>query len=1090
MKLTKNALEVLEKRYLRKDENGNIVETPEEMFSRVAKDISKVDEKYGGDTKVAEKKFYEIMSHLEFLPNSPTLMNAGTSIQQLSACFVLPVEDSMEGIFETVKDTALIHQSGGGTGFSFSRIRPRGDIVRSTGGIASGPISFMKVFNASTDVIKQGGKRRGANMGILRADHSDIEEFITAKEDSKELTNFNISVAVTEKFMKAVEKGEEYELINPRTGEITKRLDARKVFNKIVEQAWKNGEPGIIFLDRINEDNPVLHTGEIEATNPCMTADTWITTAEGPRLVEELINKKFVAIVNGKKWESSDKGFFKTGIKRVYRLKTKEGFELHLTSNHPVMKVKEMMRYGIETEWANAGNLTPGDKVIMDNHKDFDNWKDKYTEGEGYLIGLLLGDGTIKKDKIVLSSWGNGGATAVRSLAYEYARNLSHRSDFRGWTAVKGRNEYRLSLGYLKKLARELGLNGKAITGEMEKSLPFCKGLLKGLFDADGSVQGNHSKGVSIRLAQSDLEILKAVQRILLRLGIFSRIYLNRRKKGKSALPNGRGGIKEYLIKPQHELVISNENIYYFREKIGFGDSEKMEKLENAIKNYKRKMNRERFVATVKEVTPEDVEEVYDVQIPGINAFDANGFIVHNCGEQPLLPYESCNLGSINLSLMVTNGRVDYDKLKTLVKTAVHFLDNVIDRNRYPLKKISEMTFANRKIGLGVMGFADMLIQLGVPYNSDKAIKIGEEVISFIQKEAREESRRLGKERGSFPNFKGSKLEKYGSMRNATVTTIAPTGTISIIAGCSSGIEPLFAVSFIRNVLDEEDRLIEVNPHFEEMAKEMGFYSKQLMEEVAEKGSVQDIDIPENAKSLFVTALDISPEWHIRMQAAFQKYTDNATSKTVNFRKDATIDDVRKVYELAYELGCKGVTVYRYGSRKEQVLTTGEEEEIKELKPRRRPSIVYGTTRKIATGCGNLYVTINEDENGLFEVFAQLGKAGGCAAAQSEAVSRLISLALRSRIKIDAILKQIKGIRCPSPLLARGGPILSCPDAIAKAIEMHLGKEKPKEVMAEIPSLEDFGRGFPVGVCPDCGNPLIYEEGCRVCKQCGYSTCG
>lgn len=737
--LTKNALKVLEKRYLRKDKDGNVVETPDEMFRRVAHNIALADEKYGGDVKKTEKEFYEMMKNLYFLPNSPTLMNAGTTIQQLSACFVLPVEDSMDKIFETLKHTALIHQSGGGTGFSFSRIRPKGDIVRSTGGIASGPVSFMKVFNSATDVIKQGGRRRGANMGILNVTHPDIMEFITCKENPEEITNFNISVAVTDEFMEKVKRKEDYYLINPRTGKKVNKLNAYEVFKKIYEGAWKSGEPGIIFIDEINRHNPTPHIGKIEATNPC--------------------------------------------------------------------------------------------------------------------------------------------------------------------------------------------------------------------------------------------------------------------------------------------------------------------------------------------------------------------------GEQPLLPYESCNLGSINLSKFVKNGEIDWKKLKEITWKAVHFLDNVIDMNKYPIPQIKKMTLANRKIGLGVMGFADMLIKMNIPYDSNEALEIAEKTMSFIQEEAKKASVELGKERGSFPNFKGSIYDgKYPAMRNATVTTIAPTGSISIIAGCSSGIEPLFAISFIRNVLDKDDRLYEINPYFEEIAKEMGFYSEELMQKIADNnGSVQGIDeVPEEIQRIFVTALDIPPEWHVRMQASFQKYVDNATSKTINLREDASVEDVKKAYMLAYELKCKGITVYRYGSRPEQVISTKEEEKVS-LRPRPRPQVVRGVTRKIATGCGNLYVTMNEDEHGLFEVFARLGKAGGCADAQLEAVGRLISLCLRSGVKPEDIIKQLKAIRCPNPLLARGGPILSCPDAIAKAIEDHIkGKEifgdarldyfeKEKKMVMEPIHVTDKA---PVGVCPDCGSPLVYEEGCRICKECGYSSCG
>jgi len=742
--LSENALTVLKKRYLRKDKEGNIVETPEQMFKRVASNIASADGKYGEDkdgVKRTEEKFYRLMASLEFLPNSPTLMNAGTPLQQLSACFVLPVDDSIESIYEAIKYSALIHKSGGGTGFSFSRIRPKGSPVGTTSGVASGPVSFMKVFDASTEAIKQGGRRRGANMGILDVSHPDIMEFITCKEKEGEVRNFNISVAVTDNFMEAAQKGEDYELVDPRTGEVTGRLNAAEVLDKIAEMAWKNGEPGLIFIDRINQFNPTPHIGKIEATNPC--------------------------------------------------------------------------------------------------------------------------------------------------------------------------------------------------------------------------------------------------------------------------------------------------------------------------------------------------------------------------GEQPLLPYESCNLGSINLSKMVKEGKVDWEKLKSVVHTAVHFLDNVIDANKYPLPQIEKNTKENRKIGLGVMGFADMLVKLNIPYNSKKALNLAEKVMNFIQEESKKASAELAKKRGTFPNFKGSIWDKKGiKVRNATTTTIAPTGSISMIADCSSGIEPIFSLVYYKHVLEGE-KLLYINSEFEKVAREKGFYSRKLMEKIAEnKGSCQNIaEIPEEIKKVFVTALDISYQDHVKMQAVFQKYTDNAVSKTINMPDHTTKSEVKDAFLLAWKLGCKGITIYRDKSRKEQVLNAGKKEE-KALAPRPRPKVTYGMTREIRTGCGDLYVTITEDEKGEpFEVFAQLGKSGGCAASQTEAIGRLASLALRSGIPWSLVVKQLKGISCDRPWGLGKNKILSCADAVGKAIEMYIeekirtgffpeGKKTPSRRIISEEKPEKSLKKRKIGACPECGSSTIeYEGGCFVCKSCGYSEC-
>jgi len=734
LNLSENARRVLRRRYLKKNRKGKVIETPEQMFRRVANHIAKAEKKYGDTSSRQADKweeiFYEMMTDAKFLPNSPTLMNAGRRLGQLAACFVLPVEDSMEGIFGALHHAALIHKSGGGTGFAFSRLRPKNSTVGTTGGVASGPVSFMKIFNTATEQVKQGGTRRGANMAILRVDHPDIMEFIFSKEDNRELNNFNISVGVSDKFMDAVDKQEDYDLIDPRDQRPVGRLNAAEVYQTLIKQAWKNGDPGIIFLDRINQDNPTPHLGEIESTNPC--------------------------------------------------------------------------------------------------------------------------------------------------------------------------------------------------------------------------------------------------------------------------------------------------------------------------------------------------------------------------GEQPLLPMEACNLGSINLARFVLeNGDgpvIDFEGLKEVVGWSVRFLDNTIDMSKYPLPEIDEMVRGNRKIGLGVMGFADMLFQLNIPYNSEEALETAETVMQFIQEKAHEASRNLSEERGVFPNWEHSVYTKRNfKLRNATCTTIAPTGTLSIIAGCSSGIEPLFALSFIRNVMDN-DKLLEVNPYFEEVANDRRFYSRELMDEIAKRGSIKKIkQIPKDVRKVFVTAHDVSPDWHIRMQAAFQKFTDNAVSKTVNLPHDATVEDVMKVYNLANELGCKGVTIYRDGSKENQVLSFSHKDKLKDKflsAVKERPETLDGFTTRMKTGYGHLYVTVTEYDGKPFEVFATIGKSGRSTTAKTEAIGRLASLALRSGIKVDEIVDQLKGIGGEHPVFQNGGLVLSIPDAIARVLERrYLSGDAAKRGHKSENSL--LGEK-----CPECGQTVSFEEGCILCHFCGFNKCG
>lgn len=820
--LTENARIVLGRRYLKKNGEGEPIEEPEVMFWRVARTIAAVDGDYGAsDSAVDEvaRQFYDLMINGKFEPNSPTLMNAGRPLGQLSACFVLPVEDALSngqsGIYDTLKSMALVHQSGGGTGFSFSRLRSEGETVRSTMGVASGPVSFMKLYDSSTDVVKQGGTRRGANMGILRVDHPDIRSFIACKNDTTQITNFNISVAITDDFMAAVEKNEKYDLVNPRDGTIVGQEDAREIFDMIIHGAWLTGEPGTFFIDRANEYNPVPALGEYEATNPC--------------------------------------------------------------------------------------------------------------------------------------------------------------------------------------------------------------------------------------------------------------------------------------------------------------------------------------------------------------------------GEQPLLPYDVCNLGSVNLGKFVKpdarpgtdpSEGIDWDALRQVVHLSTHFLDNVIDANVYPLPEIHNLAQNIRRIGLGVMGWADMLVRLGVPYDSPEGVELGRRVMEFLNEESRNASERLAETRGVFPAWEasiwgpdqsaakkedGSRIRPERTLRNCNLTTVAPTGTISIFAGCSGGIEPMFAVAFMRNQAGV--MMPDVNPDFVRMAEEGGWYSDDLMERIANEGHIHFDEVPEDVQKIFRTAHDITPEWHVRMQAAFQEHTDSAISKTTNFPREATEEDVRQIYELAFSLGCKGVTVYRDGSREGQVLSTGatktegaaaaDSAEVTELRvqladvreeahnlriendrlradlsdqdqtagaarhKRQRPAALRGYTMKMMSPLGDLYVTINEDVNGRpFEVFCTLGKAGGAAMADAEAIGRLMSLALRSGISITQVKDQVRGISCDRAVGLGPNKVLSVPDAVGQAIERYLlEKEGVQEALPLTmsatqtapqaqaqPQAEAVTGGpllFDMGTCPECGaGHLAFEEGCKKCHICGYSECG
>ena len=1110
-RLSPSAKKVLEKRYLKRTPEGVPLETPADMLARVAENIAQADLRYHPEVSLDPviNEFFAVMANLEFLPNTPTLMNAGRELQQLSACFVLPVDDSMESIFGAIRDAALVHQSGGGTGFSFSRLRPKNDLVKSTMGVASGPVSFMRVFDMATETIKQGGTRRGANMGILRVDHPDILEFIRAKEDEHILNNFNISVGVTEEFMAAVLTGGEYALRNPRDHREVGRLNAREVFDLIVDLAWKNGEPGIVFLDRLNRDNPTPKVGEIESTNPCITADTLIYTDKGLARPMDLMFERepFRVAVDGRMdGAPADHSLvdaapvFFNGFKDVVRVTTVEGYEIRVTPEHRIMT---------ERGWVPAGELRSGDEVHVLNRKG--GFGKEGSLDLGRVLGWLVGDGTVKADRAVLSFWGEERELAplmAESVARAVRPSLNNRNYGQGVVAVAERNETRVQSARLREIAAEYGLVDEKLMVP-EPVLRGCedmqRGFLEALFTADGTVYHQLKGRRGVRLTSVSIDLLQDVQRMLLNFGIFSRIYRDRKRSMSTAmLPDGKGGHKEYPVRPFHDLCVGSGGLLRFAEGIGFLSTAKKAALQRATDSYIRGHYRERFVARVDAVIPEGPEPVFDLTEPLTHSFVANGIAIANCGEQPLLPYESCNLGSINLAIMLKDGAVDYERLRRVTRTAVHFLDNVIDMNKYPLPEIGTMTKSNRKVGLGVMGWADMLVELGIGYNSDAAIKLAHEVMGFIHEESIKMSEELAADRGTFPNWEESTWAARGKrVRNATLTTIAPTGTISIIAGCSSGVEPIFALAFIRNVMDNTE-LPEAHPALEEILKKRGIYSEDLMKSVAAVGGLHDMDLPEDLKKTFVTAHDVAPEWHIRMQAAFQDHVDNAVSKTVNFSNQARPEDVERVYLLAYELGVKGVTIYRDGSRQEQVLNIGEVKRkgenggsgqlelgpdgaaIMPVRPNRSP-VLRGETREKVTGCGSLYVTVNEDDFGPREVFANMGKAGGCASASTEAIGRLVSLAFRYGVPPDKIVKQLRGIRCHVPLGFGPNQILSCPDAIGKALadKYHLAGGNGTKAVGQL----EMPIAQAQGACPDCGGAIEHEGGCMVCRACGYSKC-
>ncbi len=1031
---------------------------------------------------------------------------------------------------------AMVHN----TGFSFSRLRPEGSIVRSTSGVASGPVSFMKVFDGATEAIKQGGMRRGANMGILRVDHPDIDKFIAVKADMVTLQNFNISVAVTERFMQALERDEDYELIDPRDGRVVGTKSAREVWQRLVENAWKNGDPGVIFIDRINASkaNPVPSYGPIESTNPCVTGDTLIYTAAGLRRAADLAadGAPVCVALPGHRRFSVASPVFRTGRKPVFRLHTAEGYELRLTADHRVMT---------QRGWVAAQDLRPGDRLQLFSGKG--GFGSGGSLALGRLLGWLVGDGTFAGDRAVLSFFGE----EKRDLAPAFAamlqdvvpapagRRQTYPLDV---VEVAGRDEARVRSARFMRIAAEHGLEPgskhKVPESVLTGSEEMQRGFLQALFTADGHVSGQRQKGLSVRLTSVSRTLLQDVQRLLLNFGIASQIYQDRRAEGPRRLPDGRGGHTVYETSAYHELVIARDNLLRFASEIGFLSAAKQSNLTAQLGAYRRGPYRERFYARFTALVPDGEEDVYDLTEPETHSFVANGLVVHNCGEQPLYPYDSCNLGSINLARFVreVNGRpeVDWERLGAVVPECVRFLDNVIDANRYPLPQIEEVSRRIRRIGLGVMGWADLLYQLAIPYDSPEAMALAERVMRFIQEKADEASMQLAEERGPFPAWAES---IYGpnadtpyrntKLRNATRTTIAPTGTISIIADCSSGIEPVFALAFTRqHYLDPKNpkqptKLTEVNRCFEAVARREGFYSEDLIQYLAAGGRLAARpEVPDWVKRVFVTAHDITPEWHVRTQAAFQKHTDNAVSKTINFPHEATVEDVALAYQLAYAMGCKGITIYRDGSREFQVLSHAKDkpeeqraEPAAEWRPQRKrlPDERMSITHKFQVGEQEGYITVGLYEDGRpGEVFLRVSKQGSTVNGLMESLGQLTSIALQYGVPLEGLTAKMKNNRFEPSGMTSNRDIphaTSLVDYVFRWLEKRFvnpdmfttGLLDPQaggsHGHAPAPAMNGRGPTSPArdesGVgCPECGSLLHYAEGCMTCRACGYTRCG
>jgi ribonucleoside-diphosphate reductase alpha chain len=1149
-------------------------------FARLLANLEKACAKHPEAKALREEwaaKFYGLMANWDFLPNSPTLMNAGRELQQLSACYVLPVPDSMEAITKSLAAQSMIQKSGGGTGFSFSSLRPKGDPVKKTQGVASGALSFMKLFDTMTDVVKQGGTRRGANMAILRYDHPEIMDFIKMKTSPGVMENFNVSVGVDAVFMRAVLADAEYDLINPRSGKPAGKLRAKEVFDTMVDLAWKTGDPGYVVLDRINASgsNTTPALGQIESTNPCFAGHVRVATDRGLLTFEELfIDQTPISVAtDGRVVDiraAQTGGATTVAVKAakgvilrkavpvfktrkdwpVFTLMTEHGYEVTATSDHKFFTPSGLIE---------LKDLKPGDKILIQSgpgvwSQDYslppfipaDKLKARVARGAarlpktwsrelGELVGWVIGDGWVSEE----TPKGRNVPNYTIGLMYgdEEKKVLApkFRALIKGWTGLDGsqieRNGtltqyYKSALFYFM---RSLGVHEKnGLAKEVPESIwkaprEAVRGFLSALFTADGTVSLSARKGsCSIRLAGSSKNLLRQVQQLLLNEGIVSKLYL-RRKAGAKLMPNSKREPQLYQCAAQYELVLDGENRDLFLREIGFLTASKQKKAEAWLTSKKRKSNRDGFTDRVQSIQAAGAADVYCTTEGETHSIIANGFVTAQCGEQPLLPWEPCNLGSLNLSAFVTGeigaGRWDFPRLKETVSLAIRFLEDVIEVNNYPLPEIERLAKGNRRIGLGVMGWAEALVKSGTAYGDPEALKLGDKVMSFINGASLDASEKIAAERGVFPNWKDSTYDpesKYfrgekRTPRHSARTTIAPTGTIAIAAGLQGGgIEPFFAIAYTRynakaleamkhgKAADDKDVFFEVNPLFKEIAEKnswFGLGEKTLMRRIDEnhKSAYGIVEIPEKIQRLFATAHDVSVETHVRMQAAFQRHTDNGVSKTINLPGEATTDDVRNAYLMSYELGCKGITVYRDGSKSQQVLNISP---APSKGKRRTPEASLGLDAEyyqIRTGYGPLHVHINYDEKGPFQLFTNIPPLGTEIAGLTSLVGILISKYLGEGGDPLRLLKHLNSVKGDRPIGLGPNRVDSIPHALAIAIRAHL---KKTGWIDETSKLDLSGSSAPEAApaehCPKCfSRNVSHESGCSgvTCHDCGHSEC-